>query len=118
VSQQPALKFLFVGYVTSVSEERVEALRDAGYAVDWLQDIGAAILKLWRGDYSALVIGPLISAADRRLLLAEAPRRNPAIKRITLSASQEPLEVNSDATIEVDTGVQSFVQNVKGLLAA
>jgi hypothetical protein len=115
VTKQSAASLLFVGYRSNVSEERVQALRDAGYTIVWEQELGAALVRLRRGEFSVLVIGHLVAAADRRLLLAEAPRRNPKMKKVALYSARELRDFGTDATISVESGVSTFVEKVNSL---
>ncbi len=113
-----AARVLYFGYRSAALEERLHALREAGFAVDWVQDVGAAILKLWHGGYAALIIGNLIAASDRRLLLKEAPRRNPNIRTLTLHASRERLEPAAQAMVTIESGVPRLVDTLKKLVGA
>ncbi|HVZ18467.1 MAG TPA: hypothetical protein VG897_15210 [Terriglobales bacterium] len=113
---QKAAKVLYVGYRSAALEERVKALREEGFAVDWVEDVGAAILNLWHGGYAALVLGNLVPPADQRLLLREAPRKNPSIRTLTLHSTRYGNEPSAGAWVTIDSGVSGFVAALKSLV--
>jgi hypothetical protein len=106
-------RVLVIAHSSQMMCELVSALRNSGCAVEWVQDVGAGILRLWQGGFKGIVVGPLIAAADRRLLLVEAPRRNRRIKKINLYSVPNLPDLGSDLSISIDTECISFVEEIK-----
>ena len=114
-SAEMANNVLIVSYQPELLAAHGEALAAAGYAVNAVNNMSAALGAVGPGKYDYMVLAHTTPTGDRRRIEGEAKRRNGNIKIVLFYEGQQERDVFAKAFVDISEPPATLVETVKSL---
>jgi DNA-binding NtrC family response regulator len=107
---------LVVSYQPEILAAHAEALTAAGYTVNAVKNMSAALGAVGPGKYEFMVIAHTTPAGDRRRIEGEAKRRNGNIKIVLFYEGQPERDVFVKAFVDIKEPPTALVSAINSLI--
>lgn len=105
---------LYIGYESV--QTRLTAIAEAGCKVECVSTMSEAVWHLRKAHFDALVIGPMVTMADRAVLVSEGRRRLPQLAVLFLYQDTIRGGHLADVCVCVASQPHAAVETLKNLL--
>jgi DNA-binding response OmpR family regulator len=109
---------LIVSYQPELLAPHAEALVAAGYSVNSVKNMSAALGAVGPGKYEYMVLAHTTPTGDRRRIEGEAKRRNGNIKIILFYEGKPERDVFVKAFVDISQPPSALVDCINTLVAA
>jgi DNA-binding NtrC family response regulator len=110
-----AINVLIVSYQPELLAPHAEALVAAGYTVNSVKNMSAALGAVGPGKYEYMVLAHTTPAGDRRRIEGEAKRRNGNIRIILFYEGQPERDVFAKAFVDIAQPPSALVECINTL---
>ncbi|MGE5110406.1 MAG: hypothetical protein ACM3JB_06090 [Acidobacteriaceae bacterium] len=107
---------IYLAHDKTTNDRFISELEKAGYRIRITSSLGETILCLGQPNYAALIVGPLVQAADKSLLTSEIRRRSSNKKVVLLHRGEVQSSMEADAVLSVQNGAAAIVRTLRKLL--
>ena len=107
---------IYLAHDKTTNGRFISELEKAGYRIRITSSLGETILCLGQPNYAALIVGPLVQAADKSLLTSEIKRRSSNTKIVLLNREGVQTPMEADAVLSVQNGASAIVTILRKLL--
>ena len=107
---------IYLAYDKTTNNRFISELQKAGYRLRITSSLGETILCLGQPNYAALIVGPLVQAADKNLLTSEIRSRSSNKKIVLLDRDGVQSSMEADAVLSIQNGAGAIVTILRKLL--